>query len=128
MNFLPCTYIEESGSFFLKFLQSKLEVDTDLAHLIQAENGVNQKWLFGVRPGDIVIDREMEKSYCLEGRIYSIEPLGETSIVIVEVENQKIFVEVPGLPLEREGEVVKVYFSKAKSHIFNKINGKALRI
>lgn len=128
MNFLPCTYIEESGSFFLKFLQSKLEVDTDLAHLIQAENGVNQKWLFGVRPGDIVIDREMEKSYCLEGRIYSIEPLGETSIVIVEVENQKIFVEVPGLPLEREGEVVKVYFSKAKSHIFNQINGKALRI
>ncbi|NLJ48735.1 MAG: ABC transporter ATP-binding protein [Candidatus Atribacteria bacterium] len=128
MNFLPCTFVEESGSFFLQFLQSKLEIEPELGHLIQAENGTDQKWLFGIRPGDIVIGRKMEKSYCLEGRIYSIEPLGETSIVMVDVENQKIFVEVPGLPLEREGEAVKVYFNKVRSHIFNQTNGKALRI
>ena len=128
MNFLPCTFVEESGSFFLQFLQSKLEIEPELGHLIQAENGTGQKWLFGIRPGDIVIGRKMEKSYCLEGRIYSIEPLGETSIVMVDVENQKIFVEVPGLPLEKEGEAVKVYFNKIKSHIFNQTNGKALRI
>ncbi len=128
MNFLPCSYIEEGGSFYLKFFQFQFEVDFELARLIQAENGTDQKWLIGIRPGDIVIGREMEKSYCLEGRIYSIEPLGETSIVLVDVENQKVFVEVPGLPLEKEGDFVKIYFNKAKSHVFNQSKGKAIRI
>ena len=43
MNFLPCSYIEEGGSFYLKFFQFQFEVDFELARLIQAENGTDQR-------------------------------------------------------------------------------------
>jgi len=129
MNFvLSCSFVEEGGLFYLQSPQFKFEIDSQLSQHILSENGKNQKWLVGIRPGDIVLGREMGESYCLQSRIYSIEPLGETSIVIVNVENQKIFIEVPGLPFEKEGDTVTIYFSKKKTHLFNQSNGKAIRI
>ena len=71
--------------------------------------------MFGVAR-DIVIDREMEKATVSKVEYIVLNRWRDFNCHS-KVENQKIFDEVPGLPLEREGEVVKVYFSKAKSHI-----------
>jgi len=127
MNFLQCSFIEDGGLFYLQSPQFKLEIDSEIARLIQKENRTNLNLLIGVRPGDMILGKEMEESDCIETRIYSIEPLGETSIVMVDVANQKVFIEVPGLPFEKEGDPVKVYFKKEKTHIFNLSNGKTIK-
>lgn len=127
MNFLQGSLVEDSGKFYLQSPQFKYDIDPKIASLMQKENGQEKKWLIGVRPGDMVMEKEMEESYWLEARIYSIEPLGEASVVMVDVDNQKVFIEVPGLPPEKEGDFVRVYFKKEKIHIFNVSNGKAIR-
>jgi ABC-type sugar transport system ATPase subunit len=63
----------------------------------------------------------------MKGLVYSVEPLGESSIVTLEVNGQKIFAELAGSSEEEEGNVVVFSFHKEKAHIFNASTGKSIK-
>ena len=59
-------------------------------------------WVLGIRPADIVIGSSVGESYSLKARVSSVEHLGESSVVTVDVDGQQMLIEVPGLSSEKK--------------------------
>ena len=127
MNFLPCSLMKDKDHFYLQFSQFRFEVNSDIAHMMSEENNQKNNWVLGIRPADIVIGSSVGESYSLKARVSSVEHLGESSVVTVDVDGQQMLIEVPGLSSEKEGSSVSVYFGKEKAHIFNALTGKVIR-
>ncbi|MGQ9473495.1 MAG: ABC transporter ATP-binding protein [Candidatus Caldatribacteriaceae bacterium] len=126
MNFLDCSFVEQGTQAFLKFHEFTFALPLELAQKMRRENG-KEKWTLGIRPGDIVLGTNVENGYSMKGLVYSVEPLGESSIVTLEVNGEKIFAEVAGSFLEKEGSVVTFSFHSEKTHIFNVLTGKSIK-
>lgn len=130
MNFIECTLDREGGKFFLRSAFFGFELDKELGSKILKESKNPQKLIMGVRPGDMILGKsESVHSYSLQGQIFSIEPHGESSVVILNLEKDtQVYVEAPGLPDAVEGEVAWVSFPKDKLHLFDGETGKAIRV
>jgi multiple sugar transport system ATP-binding protein len=126
MNFLDCTFVEEGTQGYLKFHEFSFPLPPELTQAMRRENG-KEKWVLGIRPGDIVLGAKVGDGYSMKGLVYSVEPLGESSIVTLEVNGQKIFAELAGSSEEEEGNVVVFSFHKEKAHIFNASTGKSIK-
>ncbi len=127
MNFLECVMVKELDRVYLQFHDFAFPLDPQISQAIERENQSNGKWVIGIRPGDIVLGVELKGAYSMKGTIYSVEPLGESSIVTVDVHGQRVLVEVAGTCAEEEGRVVSFFFRKEKTHIFNALTGKAIQ-
>jgi len=130
MNFIECALAKEGDKFFLRSTFFNFELDRGLGSEIAKESKAPQKLIMGVRPGDMTLGKsEDAESYSLQGQIFSIEPHGESSVVILNLEKDvQIYVEVPGLPEAAEGEVAWVSFPKQKMHVFDGETGEVIRI
>lgn len=126
MNFIDCFFVEEGGQFFLKFREFTFPLSNELAQKMRKEDGKG-RWVLGVRPGDVLLGTEVENGYTMKGLVYSVEPLGESSIVTLEVNGQRIFAEVAGYSVEKEGSIVTFSFHREKAHIFNASTGKSIK-
>lgn len=130
MNFIECTLDREGDKFFLRSAFFSFELDKELGSKILKESKNPQKLIMGVRPGDMILGKsESAHSYSLQGQIFSIEPHGESSVVVLNLEKDtQVYVEAPGLPDAVEGEVAWVSFPKDKLHLFDGETGKAIRV
>jgi len=128
MNFLSCALSQEGERYYLVSPHFKWAIDFETAKKMEvAENEKNQ-WVVGIRPGDIVIGLYEKERYCsFKSRVKAIEPLGEVSVVTVNVGDQTLLIEVLGLPSIREGDSVWASFERRKMHIFHAETGKAIR-
>jgi multiple sugar transport system ATP-binding protein len=128
MNFLSCSLSREGERYCLVSPHFKWVVDSEIAEKIEAaRNGENQ-WVIGIRPGDMVIGIYEKEGYCsFKSHVKTVEPLGEISVVTVNVGDQTLLIEVLGFPPIREGDDVWVSFEKKKMHIFHTKTGKAVR-
>jgi multiple sugar transport system ATP-binding protein len=124
MNFLNFSYATENGKSYLSSVNIKIEVEPELASIL--EKGNRNEWVLGIRPHDIIIGEVTQDAYSVKANIYGLEPLGETTVLIVFVNDQQLFVEVPGQPSVQEGESINLFFKKDKIHIFHSVNGKAV--
>jgi len=130
MNFIECTLDREGDKFFLRSAFFGFELDKELGSKILKESKNPQKLIMGVRPGDMTLGKsEGPHSYTLQGQIFSIEPHGESSVVVLNLEKDtQVYVEAPGLPDAAEGEVTWVSFPKDKLHLFDGETEKAIRV
>ncbi len=130
MNFIECTLDREGNKFFLRSAFFNFELDKELGSKILKESKNPQKLIMGVRPGDMILGKsESAHSYSLRGQIFGIEPHGESSVVILDLEKDtQIYIEAPGLPDAAEGEVAWVSFPKDKLHLFDEETGEAIRV
>lgn len=130
MNFIECTLDREGDKFFLRSAFFNFELDKELGSKILKESKNPQKLIMGVRPGDMILGKsESAHSYSLRGQIFGIEPHGESSVVILDLEKDtQIYIEAPGLPDAAEGEVAWVSFPKDKLHLFDEETGEAIRV
>lgn len=130
MNFIECTLDREGDKFFLRSAFFNFELDRELGSKILKESKNPQKLIMGVRPGDMILGKsESAHSYSLRGQIFGIEPHGESSVVILDLEKDtQIYIEAPGLPDAAEGEVAWVSFPKDKLHLFDEETGEAIRV
>lgn len=128
MNFLPCVLSQEGGKYYLVSPYFKWAVDLEIARKMEAAQNGEDQWIIGIRPGDIVIGLRGEGGhYSLKSRVKAVEPLGEISVVTIEVGSQALLVEVLGFPSVREGEDIWVSFEKRRTHLFQAKTGKAVR-
>ncbi|MDI3543434.1 MAG: multiple sugar transport system ATP-binding protein [Candidatus Atribacteria bacterium] len=127
MNFLPCSLMKDKDHFYLQFSQFRFEVDSDIAQIMSKENNPKNSWTLGVRPADMIVGSSISDGYSLKAHVFSVEHLGESSVVTVDIDGQQILIEVPGLSSEKEGDLTLVSFGKEKAHIFNALTGKVIR-
>ena len=80
----------------------------------------------GVRPQDVRIVEDAGRSGTIAGEVYTVEPLGDTTIVNVQVGAHLIrAVAGPQFDPERRG-TVQLEFPEGKVHLFERTTGKAL--
>lgn len=128
MNFLSCALYREEGVYYLISPHFRWAIDFEIGRRMEAMQNVENQWIVGIRPGDVVIGlHDKEEYYGLESRVKVVEPLGEVSIVTVDVGDQALLIEVLGSPAVQEGRSVWISFRKEKMHIFHAKTGKAVR-
>ena len=81
----------------------------------------------GVRPEDLVVDGSRPDLPVLEGRVYAVEPLGDRSLVDVEIGDTVIRVKAPPAVGHEIDDVVKVGVDLDRAHLFHADTGLALR-
>jgi len=119
MNLLDCSFDEEKG--VLDFGSFTLDVPENIKPLLKGYSEV----IVGIRARDLQVSKEkMPDSIPLE--VYTIEPLGEETIIILSSENVRIRV-VTHVEFKADiGEKVWVSFDLNKIHIFDKKTEKAI--
>jgi multiple sugar transport system ATP-binding protein len=85
--------------------------------------GPPREIMLGVRPGDIVADRQG-----LAAEIYVNEPLGETTIVNLKIGTAPVKMRVSGKSLFRDGEQIRVRFHPDRLHVFECDSGRRVEV
>lgn len=74
--------------------------------------------LFGVRSEDLSLDVR-EESAALDGTVYAVEPLGDRTLVDVEVGDQRIVIKAPPTASFKIGEKVRAAVDLDRVHLFD---------
>jgi multiple sugar transport system ATP-binding protein len=74
--------------------------------------------LFGVRSEDLSLDVR-EESAALDGTVYAVEPLGDRTLVDIEIGGQRIVVKAPPTASYTIGEKVRASVDMARVHLFD---------
>ncbi|HWK29685.1 MAG TPA: ABC transporter ATP-binding protein [Solirubrobacter sp.] len=74
--------------------------------------------LFGVRSEDLSLDVR-EESAALDGQVYAVEPLGDRTLVDVEIGEQRIVIKAPPSAMFSIGERVRAAVDLDRVHLFD---------
>ena len=74
--------------------------------------------LFGVRSEDLSLDVR-EESASLEGTVYAVEPLGDRTLVDVEIGEQRIVIKAPPTTIFEVGEKIRAAVDLDRVHLFD---------
>jgi multiple sugar transport system ATP-binding protein len=85
--------------------------------------GPPREIVLGVRPGDIVADGQG-----LAAEIYVNEPLGETTIINLQMGTARVKMRVSGKSPFREGEQIRVRFDPDRLHVFERDSGRRVEL
>jgi multiple sugar transport system ATP-binding protein len=78
----------------------------------------DQPALFGVRSEDLSLDAR-EESAALDGKVYAVEPLGDRTLVDVEIGDQRVIIKAPPTATYSIGEKVRASVDMDRVHLFN---------
>jgi multiple sugar transport system ATP-binding protein len=78
----------------------------------------DQKALLGVRCEDLSFDLR-DESASLAGRVYAVEPLGDRTLVDIEVGDHRVVVKAPPTTRYRVGEQVRAGVDLSRVHLFD---------
>jgi multiple sugar transport system ATP-binding protein len=74
--------------------------------------------LFGVRSEDLSLDVR-EESASLAGKVYAVEPLGDRTLVDVEIGDQRVIIKAPPTATFKIGEEVRASVDLDRVHLFD---------
>jgi multiple sugar transport system ATP-binding protein len=74
--------------------------------------------LFGVRSEDLSLDVR-DESAALDGTVYAVEPLGDRTLVDIEIGGQRIIVKAPPTASYTIGEKVRASVDLDRTHLFD---------
>ena len=78
----------------------------------------DKKALFGVRSEDLSLDVR-EESASLEGTVYAVEPLGDRTLVDIEIGGHRVIIKAPPTATYEIGEPVKAAVDLDRVHLFD---------
>jgi multiple sugar transport system ATP-binding protein len=78
----------------------------------------DQKALLGVRCEDLSLDVR-DESATLDGRVYAVEPLGDRTLVDIEVGDQRVVVKAEPTARYKVGEAVRAAVDLSRVHLFH---------
>jgi multiple sugar transport system ATP-binding protein len=78
----------------------------------------DQRALFGVRSEDLSLEVRDEAT-SLEGTVYAVEPLGDRTLVDVEVGGQRVIIKAPPTATYTVGEPVRAAVDMDRVHLFD---------
>jgi multiple sugar transport system ATP-binding protein len=74
--------------------------------------------LFGVRSEDLSLEVR-EESAALTGKVYAVEPLGDRTLVDVEVGDQRVVIKAPPTTSYKIGDEVRAAVDLDRVHLFD---------
>ena len=74
--------------------------------------------LFGVRSEDLSLDVR-DEAVALSGEVYAVEPLGDRTLVDVEVGGQRVIIKAPPTATFKVGEQVRAAVDMERVHLFD---------
>jgi multiple sugar transport system ATP-binding protein len=74
--------------------------------------------LFGVRSEDLSL-AVREESAALDGKVYAVEPLGDRTLVDVEIGDQRVIIKAPPTATFEIGERVRASVDMDRVHLFD---------
>jgi multiple sugar transport system ATP-binding protein len=78
----------------------------------------DQRAVFGVRSEDLSLDVRDEAT-SLSGKVYAVEPLGDRTLVDVEIGGQRVIIKAPPTATYQVGESVRAAVDMARVHLFD---------
>jgi multiple sugar transport system ATP-binding protein len=78
----------------------------------------DRKALFGVRPEDLSLDVR-DEAVSLAGKVYAVEPLGDRTLVDVEIGEQRLIIKAPPTASYTIGEEVRAAVDMERVHLFD---------
>jgi multiple sugar transport system ATP-binding protein len=119
MNLIEGEILEENSIlYFVKEPAIKLRAD-DYRGLVAGGQPVT----FGIRPHDIGLSKTEREGYA-KGTIYIVEPLGETTIINIRLDDMKLRAEIDGSGEDWQADQeIWLAFDMEKSHLFDQRSG-----
>jgi multiple sugar transport system ATP-binding protein len=106
MNLLPCTANGRLSGNGWQLPNPGFAVDGDRPALL------------GVRAEDLSLDVR-DESATLDGTVYAVEPLGDRTLVDIEIADQRIVVKAPPTASLRIGDAVRASVDLDRVHLFD---------
>ena len=95
INLIPAEIVRDNGIVKVKLMHQKhlFDVPEDIAEYFKGNDieGIN----LGVRGNDLSYSREKKDDDYMKGSVYVLEPIGNRSILTVDVDSQRIRIIVP---------------------------------
>jgi multiple sugar transport system ATP-binding protein len=125
MNFFDCTLSTEGQHAFLESSEFSIDVGREVGSLI-SENSSSTEFVLGARPEDLTVIKGSPRNGAIPAEIYVLEPVGESTIVDLNVGKHVVRARAPPAFKGQIGEKVGIVFAKDKLRVFDKKTGKLL--
>jgi multiple sugar transport system ATP-binding protein len=123
MNFFEARLIKKEDKTSVRFSDQ----DSFLMGIEKELDLKDKEVIFGVRPEDVIISLEKKESW-FSGRIFAVEPLGNATYVDIAWNPNRLKAEAePNFEAEPNSPVYFT-FRKEKTHLFDKTDGKRLKL
>ena len=120
INLIDCSFREEKS--LLDFGPFTIKIPKDMGDLLKGHTEV----IFGIRPRHVGVS-DSGSPGAIESEVYVVEPLGEETIITLEIEGVRIMVAVTQPTFKAEmGEKLWVSFNLDRAHVFDRKSEKAL--
>jgi multiple sugar transport system ATP-binding protein len=121
MNLIDCSLTEENGKISLDAGPFKIAT-SDFSRVLN--KATSSEVLLGIRPEDIKILRgKVKGKRDFTASIYTIEPLGIETVVMIKAGEEMLRVRLPGEFRASIGDEVGIAFDKQKIYIFDRRTG-----
>ena len=114
INKLTCKVVEKGGSLAFQCGELLLSVPDDLTALMQQYKG--KEVIVGLRPSELTLAPEGQGE--IEGKVDSVEPLGDGFIVYLKAAGQMLVAKIAGGSTVI-GKTISLNIEKGKFHIFD---------
>lgn len=114
MNLFEASLIQESGEYFLKIGNSKLDAPDQIVSRIQRFG--DKSFMLGIRPEDIKLNRDIQPKV-LTGRLESIEPLGREQLLHISAGETRLTALAADFKI-KINDIVYLAFDPGRIHLF----------
>ncbi len=110
----------------LKFVRDGLDIDLPAMWNERLKSYINQDVILGIRPEDILYEKEKQNLANIRSKIEVVEPMGNETIVYFKVEEQMITARFHSYFSAKISEVLDFYIDTEKIHFFDKTTEKRI--
>jgi multiple sugar transport system ATP-binding protein len=125
MNFLECKFLQESDQFRLDINGSKIFLPNKYISLAKV-GGIPKNIILGIRPFYIDISLEKNSRYVIPANVFIAEPLGDMTIVSVDVFETRLQIATSPEFRARSGQLLWLAFDPTHTILFNRETGHIL--
>ncbi len=123
MNFLSAMISGENNLMFTSH-NSEIIFHPSSEQKNYLKDYVGQEIIIGIRPEDISVENDSDKSIEIDSTLDVIEPMGNESFIYFEIEKVQFIARVKSLHDLKVGEKIKLYIDSGKVYLFDKKSGK----
>ncbi len=118
MNFMDCTYGVKDGRRML--VQDSFNLDVTNSQALSGRNASDSELTLGIRPEDISLQPVNRNPYCLQGTVYTLEPMGSRALLSAQIGKNLVKALVQGGTNLKPGAEVWLELNRDKIHLFDR--------
>lgn len=123
INFLDGKIISDKS---FKFINDSLNIDLPVMWNERLKGYINQDVILGIRPEDILYEKEKQNLAGIRAKIEVVEPMGSETIAYFKIKEQLITARFHSQFTGKIGEVLDFYIDTEQIHFFDKTTEKRI--